>query len=143
MTLLLLALAGCAAAPVKHSDPGRDLSQLNEAVLEYWKSMRWGDQGDLLVYFPKPEDQIKIASAYAEARVRMQDSQILHVVVGADLPAERSPATREGIAAIRVEAFDSATGKLILETFEQHWVKENGHWVVDTEKSPLGDARLW
>jgi hypothetical protein len=141
--LLLLALAGCAAAPVKRTDAARDLAALNEAVLAYWQALRWGDQGDLMIYFPKPADQLKIATAYAEARVRMQDSQVLHVVMGDALPKERAPATREGIVAVRVEAFDAQTGRLIMETFEQHWLRVDGRWVVDTEKSPLGEARLW
>lgn len=139
----MLLLLACAHHPFQQASDARDLATLNNAVLEYWKAVRWGDASDLLAWYTGPEDQIHVTTAYAEARVRMQDAQILHVVMGDALPKEREPATREGIAAVRVEAFDAHTGRLILETVEQHWVKVSGSWIVDTEKSPLGEGRLW
>lgn len=140
---LLPLLAGCPNSLLTRADDGIAAAALNTAVGEYWKAIRWGEASDLFPYFSKPEDQAHIAKAYAEQRVRMQDSAVLFVSVGAELPADRAPATREGIVSLRVESFDSVTGRLKIETMDQHWIYVASHWYVDTEKSPLGEARAW
>ena len=121
----------------------RDTTVLAAAATDYWTMVRWNDPSRAAAYLATPEEKLRLARLLGDPQVRMTDAIVLQVVVGEELPEERLPTRREGVAAVRIEGYDIRKGRLTVETLEQHWVKGDHGWQIDASASPLGADRPW
>ncbi len=121
----------------------RDTNLLAAAATDYWTMVRWNDPGRAAAYLATPEEKLRLSRLLGDPQVRMTDAIVLQVVVGEELPEERLPTRREGVAAVRIEGYDIRKGRLTVETLEQHWVKADRGWQIDAAASPLGADRPW
>ncbi|MFZ5479891.1 MAG: hypothetical protein ACOZNI_24215 [Myxococcota bacterium] len=140
---LVLALGACGAEKRATFKEKRDRVALAEAVQAYWDAVRWSDAGRATPFLETPEERLALGRVIASPTARISDVKVVQVEVGAELPEERLPERREGVALVRVEVYDVAGTRLTVETVEQSWVKRGPVWFVDAEKSPVDGGRPW
>jgi hypothetical protein len=140
---LLVLLAACGPTARMKMRAQRDTRTLGTAAQDYWMALRWGDIPGASSFLETPEQRLQLGKLLADPQVRLTDASLVHVVLGAELPEDRAPETREGVALVRVEAYDVRSGRVDARTLEQHWVRVGNKWQVDAEQSPLGVDRPW
>lgn len=140
---VLLLAAACSPAARLKIEAKRDTRTLAEAADGYWSALRWNDVAAASGYLATPAEQLKLARAVSDPRMRLTEAAVVQVVVGEPLPDDRLPETREGVAVVRVEAYDVVSGRAQILTLEQHWVRSARSWVVDAERWPLAADRPW
>lgn len=100
--LLALLLAGCSPALRAQLKERRDVRTLGEAAGAYWMAIRWNDPAGAAPFLETPEERLRLGRLVSEPAVRITDVAVVNVVVGAELPEERLPEKREGIALVRL-----------------------------------------
>lgn len=145
---LALALLGCNAAHRLEVRESRDKAALAEASGEYWKGVRWNDVAVASKYLASAEDQLAVARILASPVLRVSDVRVLQVAVDPELvdPKTRPEAAvtrREGAILVRVEWYEVAGPRVVVETVEQRWRLDGKGWSVDTARSPLDADRAW
>jgi hypothetical protein len=143
LAVLALTLAACSPALRAQIKERRDVRTLGMAANEYWMAVRWNDPGRASQYLETAEERLRLGRIVSEPKVRITDVSVMSVVVGEELPDDRLPEMREGVALVRLESFDDRGGKVEVFTYEQHWVRDALGWKVDAEQSPLGSDRPW
>ena len=132
-------LFGCATSPIWTV---QDRTTLAESASQYWTYVRWGDLPHAAQYLSTAEQRLAVASFSASPPWRMTDAQVLSAEVGALLPKENRPRSREGTVMVRIERYDERVGKVETSNIEQFWAKEAGRWRVDG-KVAWGPGQLW
>lgn len=143
LPLLALLLVGCSPALRAQMKERRDVRTLGASASEYWLAVRWNDPGTAGQYLETADERLRLGRMVAEPAVRLTDVSVVNVVVGDELPEDRLPEKREGVALVRLESYDIRLGKVEVVTVEQHWVRDTLGWKVDAEQSPLGADRPW
>lgn len=138
----LVLLSACAGAGRRMRDQ-RDRGALTEAVQGYWDAVRWNDAARASTWLADPKDQLALGRLVSEPRYRVSDVVIVQLALGEELPEERLPERREATALVRLEVADAVRYKGETVTVEQHWIKRERAWYVDTARSPLGADRPW
>lgn len=142
--MIALALLSCTAEKRSQFKEKQDQMGLGTAATAYWDAVRWNNISGATGYIETPEQRLALGKQLSEPLVRITETTVLQVEVGDELDAARLPERREGIARIRVEAFDVRSRKVEVVTVEQHWVKKKPNsWFVDGEQSPVGTQRPW
>lgn len=143
LAVFALLLLGCPPALRAQMTERRDTRTLGMAASEYWMAVRWNDPGRASQFLENADQRLLLGRMVASPSIRITDVSVVSVVVGEELPEERLPEKREGVAVVRVESFDDRKGKVEVVTYEQHWVRSTLGWKVDAEQSPLGADRPW
>ncbi|MDP2317707.1 MAG: hypothetical protein Q8P41_32775 [Pseudomonadota bacterium] len=140
---LLLLVTACSPAVRLKMKERRDTNTLGSAAEAYWLAVRWNDPNGAASFLETPEEKLRLGRLLADPKLRLTDVSVVQVVVGDELPEEREPETREGVAVVRIEAYDIRRGKVDVVTLEQHWVRTAHTWTVDAAQSPVGTDRPW
>jgi hypothetical protein len=141
--LLLVAIVACGPEKRAMFKEKRDRAALGEAVTAYWDAVRWNDVGRAAPFLETPDQRLALGRIVSAPKSRVSDVQVIQVEVGAELPEERLPERREGVALVRVELYDIAGTRVQVETVEQKWVKRGAMWFVDAELSPMDADKPW
>ncbi len=146
--LALAVLPGCNAAHRLEVREGRDKAGLAEASGEYWKGVRWNDVAVASKFLASADDQLALARVLASPVLRISDVKVLQVAVDPELvdPKTRPEPTvtrREGVILVRVEWYEVAGTRVVVESVEQRWRMDGTGWTVDTTRSPLDADRPW
>ena len=137
-------LLACGGARDGRLAAARDHAALVHTADAYWYALRWNDANAAASAWADPRTRVLVTRMVVDPTIKITDYAVLQVEIGVVLPPERAPVDREGIALVRVEAYANAGTKLVTETIQQHWEHWPGvGWLVDQEKSPLGEDRPW
>ena len=140
---LLLLVTACSPAARMKMKERQDTKTLGEAANAYWLALRWNDAGGAASFLETADQKLLLGRVFADPQLRLTDVSVVQVVVGEELPEERTPEKREGVVVVRVESYDIRRGKVEVVTVEQHWVRSRQSWLVDAERSPVGTDRPW
>lgn len=140
---LVLLLTACGPMAGLKMRERRDTNTLGTAASAYWLAVRWNDPAGAAAFLETPDDKLRLGRQLADPRLKLTDVSVVQVVVGDELPDDRLPETREGVAVVRIEGYDVRRGRVDVVTVEQHWVRSTHTWKVDAERSPVGTDRPW
>jgi hypothetical protein len=142
--LLAASILACSAEMRALHRQTKARTELAEVAGDYWTAVRWGEASKLGAFYAASEDQLAVTRVAGNTPFKVSDASIVQVVVGAELPKEREPDTREGVALVRIEAYDIRRNRLEVSEVEQHWLyREPRGWIVDVAKSPVGAETAW